>query len=106
MLYYSYGKQCTPFIYNVFTISHYTGLMNGLVIYFLPNMYCVSLSTHCLKQAMPSLQIHICVYTVYYSYNRTPNSQSRKPTLKSFFAVVSMHAYFRSLHGASVYSAI
>ena len=69
-------------------------------------MYCISLSTHCLKQAMPSLQIQLFFYTAYYSYNRTPDSQSRKPTLKSFFAAVSMHAYFRSLHGASVYSAI
>ena len=81
MLYFSYGKQCTPCIYNVFTIPdsadldiltfikslHWFNELTGLSYIFLtvlPNMYCISISTHCVKQAMPSLQIHMCLYCI------------------------------------------
>ena len=59
----------------------------GLVIYLLPNMYCISLKIHCLNKLCPACKF-ICVYTVYYCgvrwlSCRTPASQSREPAFKS-----------------------
>ena len=113
------------YIYNAFTIPdsadldiltfikslHWFNELIGLSDIFLTK-YVLYFTINSLSKASYAKLANSCVYTVYYcrvrwlSYNRTPDSQSRKPTLKSFFATVSMHAYFRSLHDASVYSAI